>query len=141
MWASWASRGYIGAPFSPGPWLEPGLKVGHLSRVKPRPGTKDPGACPTPFCPGSWLDPGLKVPNGPGLKAAQPRTATGPYDPGLMPPLVPGCNWPGIIARFWAERKPLFLLVLSSDDIERRVFTTGNRGLGGTGVYENTPAL
>ena len=61
--AGWAAS-YIGQTYSPEPWLDPRLKVGLLSRAKPRPGTVSPAACPTPFCPGPWLDPGQKVPNG-----------------------------------------------------------------------------
>ena len=63
------------------------------------------------FSPGSSHDPGLKTAYDPGLMGNQPRAAPEPYEPGLMPPLVPVGKAIGTNASFLAGEKTCFLLV------------------------------
>ena len=44
----------------------------------------------------------------------QPRAAPEPYEPGLMPPLVPVGKATGTNASFLAGQKPCFLLVVDA---------------------------
>ena len=78
-----------GQPFSPGWWLEPGLKVSLWSRFKPPTGTNGGGLGARRVGPGSSNQPGPKGPDEPGPMAHVARQAPGAHEPGPMPPLVP----------------------------------------------------
>ena len=96
----------------------------HFSRFVAGTGTNGYGPGARPIGPGSFLEPGQMGPDEPGPKPARPQAASWAHEPGRMHPLVPVRIRTGTNGLARPERKPLFLLVFTTQNLTENLMSS-----------------